>query len=191
MTARARRAGRDRRHRPRPGAARHRPQRAARGNGDRVRHRPDVCAVAHRARQRRRGGIYDPDWPSFVVPVLVIAAIAIVATWIPSRRATRIDPAVVLRTQSTVKSTAEDAVQSCDYAAPADHRASCWWRAAPASRPAPSPAVARSRSGSRSAAIPRASSPSRSRRSDRRSLSALRFHFRYAVWSARPATSRR
>jgi hypothetical protein len=44
------------------------------------------------------GGIYDPDWPSFVAPVLVIAAIGAAATWIPSRRAMRVDPAAVLRT---------------------------------------------------------------------------------------------
>jgi len=44
------------------------------------------------------GGVYDPDWPSFVAPVLVIAAIGAAATWIPSRRAMRVDPAAVLRT---------------------------------------------------------------------------------------------
>jgi hypothetical protein len=44
------------------------------------------------------GGVYDPDWPSFVVPVLAIAAIGAAATWIPSRRAMRVDPAAVLRT---------------------------------------------------------------------------------------------
>jgi putative ABC transport system permease protein len=43
------------------------------------------------------GGVYDPDWPSFVVPVVVVAAIGAAATWIPSRRAMKIDPAVVLR----------------------------------------------------------------------------------------------
>jgi ABC-type antimicrobial peptide transport system permease subunit len=43
------------------------------------------------------GGVYDPDWPSFVAPVLVIAAIGAAATWIPSRRAMRVDPAAVLR----------------------------------------------------------------------------------------------
>ena len=43
------------------------------------------------------GGVYDPDWPSFVVPVAIVAAIGALATWIPSRRALRIDPAVVLR----------------------------------------------------------------------------------------------
>jgi len=44
------------------------------------------------------GSIYDPDWPAFVVPVLIVAVIAVLATLIPSRRATKIDPAVLLRT---------------------------------------------------------------------------------------------
>jgi putative ABC transport system permease protein len=43
------------------------------------------------------GSVYDPDWPSFVVPVAIVAAIGAAATWIPSRRAIRINPAVVLR----------------------------------------------------------------------------------------------
>jgi ABC-type antimicrobial peptide transport system permease subunit len=43
------------------------------------------------------GSVYDPDWPSFVVPVVIVAAIGALATWVPSRRVTRIDPAVVLR----------------------------------------------------------------------------------------------
>jgi putative ABC transport system permease protein len=43
------------------------------------------------------GGVYDPDWPSFVVPVAIVAVIGAAATWIPSRRALRINPAVVLR----------------------------------------------------------------------------------------------
>jgi putative ABC transport system permease protein len=43
------------------------------------------------------GSIYDPDWPSFVVPVAIVALIGAAATWIPSRRALRINPAAVLR----------------------------------------------------------------------------------------------
>jgi putative ABC transport system permease protein len=43
------------------------------------------------------GSIYDPDWPSFAVPVVIVAVIGAAATWIPSRRAIRINPAVVLR----------------------------------------------------------------------------------------------
>ncbi|HXI32171.1 MAG TPA: ABC transporter permease [Vicinamibacterales bacterium] len=43
------------------------------------------------------GSVYDPDWPSFVIPVAILMVIGIAATWIPSRRAMRINPAVVLR----------------------------------------------------------------------------------------------
>jgi putative ABC transport system permease protein len=43
------------------------------------------------------GSIYDPAWPAFVVPVLIVAAIGTLATWIPSRRAMKINPAVLLR----------------------------------------------------------------------------------------------
>ena len=44
------------------------------------------------------GSIFDPPASAFVVPVLVIVVIGIVATWVPSRRALKIDPAVLLRT---------------------------------------------------------------------------------------------
>ncbi len=43
------------------------------------------------------GSVYDPDWPAFAVPVAIVAVIGALATWIPSRRALRINPAVVLR----------------------------------------------------------------------------------------------
>jgi len=43
------------------------------------------------------GGVYDPDWPSFVVPVAIVGVVGALATWIPSRRATKINPATVLR----------------------------------------------------------------------------------------------
>lgn len=43
------------------------------------------------------GSFLDPRWPAFVVPVLIIAVIGLFATWVPSRRALRIDPAVLLR----------------------------------------------------------------------------------------------
>jgi predicted permease len=43
------------------------------------------------------GSIYDPDWPAFAVPVLIVAVIGALATWIPSRRALKINPAVLLR----------------------------------------------------------------------------------------------
>jgi ABC-type antimicrobial peptide transport system permease subunit len=44
------------------------------------------------------GSIYDPAWPSFAIPVLIVLAIGALATWLPSRRALRINPAVLLRT---------------------------------------------------------------------------------------------
>ena len=44
------------------------------------------------------GSIYDPDWPAFAVPVLIVFVIGALATLMPSRRATKIDPAVLLRT---------------------------------------------------------------------------------------------
>jgi hypothetical protein len=44
------------------------------------------------------GSIYDPDWPSFVVPIAIVAAVGAIATLVPSRRVLRIDPAVLLRT---------------------------------------------------------------------------------------------
>jgi putative ABC transport system permease protein len=44
------------------------------------------------------GSIFDPPMQAFVVPVLILLAIGALATWIPSRRALKIDPAVLLRT---------------------------------------------------------------------------------------------
>jgi putative ABC transport system permease protein len=43
------------------------------------------------------GTIYDPAWPAFVIPLVIVSVIGAVATWIPSRRAMRINPAEVLR----------------------------------------------------------------------------------------------
>ena len=40
----------------------------------------------------------DPGWPAFIIPALIIASIGLIATWVPSRRALRINPAVLLRT---------------------------------------------------------------------------------------------
>jgi putative ABC transport system permease protein len=45
------------------------------------------------------GSFMDPTWPAFVIPVAIIGVIVTVATFVPSRRALRIDPASVLRTQ--------------------------------------------------------------------------------------------
>jgi len=44
------------------------------------------------------GSFLDPSWASFAVPVGIILAIGVVAAWAPSRRAARIDPATLLRT---------------------------------------------------------------------------------------------
>ena len=45
------------------------------------------------------GSIWDPALHSFVLPVVVVVTIGALATWIPSRRALKIDPVVLLRTQ--------------------------------------------------------------------------------------------
>ena len=44
------------------------------------------------------GSIFDPAPSSFVWPVVALVVLAAVATWLPSRRAVRIDPAAVLKT---------------------------------------------------------------------------------------------
>ena len=44
------------------------------------------------------GSIWDPELHSFVVPVVVVVVVGAVATWIPSRRALKIDPVALLRT---------------------------------------------------------------------------------------------
>jgi len=43
------------------------------------------------------GSLYDPAWPAFVVPLVVVLAVAMLATWVPARRALRVDPARLLR----------------------------------------------------------------------------------------------
>jgi putative ABC transport system permease protein len=43
------------------------------------------------------GSLYDPDWVSFVLPVFLVLAVAMLATWVPARRALRVDPARLLR----------------------------------------------------------------------------------------------
>jgi predicted permease len=44
------------------------------------------------------GSIYDPPLHAFVWPVLIVLALGALATWIPSRRALKIDPSALLRT---------------------------------------------------------------------------------------------
>jgi len=44
------------------------------------------------------GSPFDPTWPAFAIPVAIVVAIGALATWIPSRRAMRINPAALLRT---------------------------------------------------------------------------------------------
>lgn len=44
------------------------------------------------------GGIFDsPGWRAFLVPMAIVLVIGALATWVPSRRAMRIDPATLLR----------------------------------------------------------------------------------------------
>ena len=43
------------------------------------------------------GSIWDPGVQAFVIPVLIVIVIGAVATWIPARRALRINPADLLR----------------------------------------------------------------------------------------------
>jgi predicted permease len=44
------------------------------------------------------GSFLDPEWPAFILPIVLIAVIGVAATFVPSRRALRIDPSVLLRT---------------------------------------------------------------------------------------------
>jgi ABC-type antimicrobial peptide transport system permease subunit len=44
------------------------------------------------------GTVFDAGWRAFAIPLLIVVAIAALATWVPSRRATRINPALLLRT---------------------------------------------------------------------------------------------
>ena len=44
------------------------------------------------------GSLFDPSLSAFLVPIAVIVAIAVLATWLPARRAAAIDPVKMLRT---------------------------------------------------------------------------------------------
>jgi predicted permease len=43
------------------------------------------------------GSLYDPPWPAFVIPVVIVIVVAALATWIPTRRALRVNPALLLK----------------------------------------------------------------------------------------------
>jgi ABC-type antimicrobial peptide transport system permease subunit len=43
------------------------------------------------------GSLYDPPWPAFVIPVVMVMIVAALATWIPARRALRVNPASLLK----------------------------------------------------------------------------------------------
>ena len=46
------------------------------------------------------GSSFDtPEWQAFALPVLVVFAVGALATWIPARRAMRIDPAILLKAE--------------------------------------------------------------------------------------------
>jgi len=54
------------------------------------------------ARMVRAGGgggsMFDANWPAFLIPALIIVVVGGLATWIPSRRALKINPSTLLRT---------------------------------------------------------------------------------------------
>jgi hypothetical protein len=44
------------------------------------------------------GSVMEPPWTAFVLPVVIMVVVAAIATWLPTRRARRIDPAILLKT---------------------------------------------------------------------------------------------
>jgi predicted permease len=44
------------------------------------------------------GTVMEPPWTAFALPVVIMVTVAAIATWLPTRRARRIDPALLLRT---------------------------------------------------------------------------------------------
>ena len=45
------------------------------------------------------GSLYDPSWTAFLVPLGIVLVVGALATWIPTRRALRISPSLLLRAQ--------------------------------------------------------------------------------------------
>jgi ABC-type antimicrobial peptide transport system permease subunit len=43
------------------------------------------------------GTLYDPPPLAFVLPVILVVVVAMLATWIPARRALRVNPASLLK----------------------------------------------------------------------------------------------
>jgi ABC-type antimicrobial peptide transport system permease subunit len=43
------------------------------------------------------GSLYDPPLLAFVLPLILVAVVAMLATWIPARRALRVNPALLLK----------------------------------------------------------------------------------------------
>jgi predicted permease len=43
------------------------------------------------------GSSFDPHWPAFAIPMIIVIVIGAIATWMPSRRVVTIDPAIELR----------------------------------------------------------------------------------------------
>jgi ABC-type antimicrobial peptide transport system permease subunit len=43
------------------------------------------------------GSMFDPTWPAFVAPAVVVILVGALASWIPSRRALEVNPATLLR----------------------------------------------------------------------------------------------
>jgi ABC-type antimicrobial peptide transport system permease subunit len=58
-----------------------------------------IALIATRALSTMLFGIAPQDAGTFTAMALLLAAVALLATWLPARRATRVDPMVTLRTE--------------------------------------------------------------------------------------------
>jgi predicted permease len=45
------------------------------------------------------GSFTTPGWEAFAIPVCIVLGVGLLATWIPTRRAVRVDPALILKTE--------------------------------------------------------------------------------------------